>query len=65
MPKHRMDQDMIDGLERQLKQQECIADRLNINMESDLLTDYWKFSEPIMRRIEDLKAWIRIMKQCR
>jgi len=64
-PRRRVDQDMIDNLEIQLKHQEEIAERLNMNMESDLLVDYMKFAGPVYNKIKDLEAWIRIMKQCR
>lgn len=60
-----VDQDMINGLEIQLKHQEEMVESLNMNIESDLLTDHLKYLDPLYDKIIDLRAYIRILKQCR
>lgn len=65
MLKREVDLDDIEKLEGELKHQEEIAESLNMNIESDLLMDHLKYLDPIYNKIVDLKAWIRILKQCR
>lgn len=55
----------VGKLERELKHQEEIAERLNMNIESDRLMDHLKYLDPIYDKIVDLKAWIRILNECR
>lgn len=61
----KVDQAHIKILEGELKHQEELAEALNMNIESDLLLDHLKYLDPVYNKIVDLKAWIRIMKQCR
>lgn len=61
----KVDQVNIKRLEGELNHQEEIAERLNMNIESDLLIDHLKYLDPLYDKIVDLRACIRILKQCK